>query len=79
MDQLRGLALDRLNQIRVAMPEDVHRNPADEIEVLSPLEVVHLHPTPAHDRERLTRISLHQIMCGVLLQFFRRHDRRIPL
>ena len=42
MDQLRGLALDRLNQIRVAMPEDVHCNPADEIEILSPLEVVHL-------------------------------------
>ena len=79
MDQLRSLALDRLNQIRVAMPEDVHRNPADEIEILSPLKVVHLRPTPSHDREWLTRVRLHQITCSVLLQFFCRHDRRISL
>src|SRR6185436_2890574 len=42
MDQLRGLALDRLHQIRVTMSENVDRNPTDEIEILSPLEVVHL-------------------------------------
>src|SRR4249919_625581 len=79
MDQLRGLALDRLNQLRVAMPEDVHRNPTDEIEILSPLKVIHLRPTPSDDREWLTRISLHQITCSVLLQFFCLHDRRISL
>ena len=79
MDQLRGLVLDRLNQVRVTMPEDVHRNPTDEIEILSPLKVIHLRPTPSHDREWLTHVRLHQITCSVLLQFFCRHDRRISL
>ena len=79
MDQLRGLVLDGVNQIRVAMPEDVHGDPTDEVEVLAPLKVVHFRPTPAHDRKWLTCICLHQITCGVLLQLFRRHNRRIPL
>ena len=79
MDQLRGLPLDRQHQIRVAMPEDVHRNARRQNRcthappghtpsslALAQSRLVDVYKSPSNNVQRF-------------LQFFCRHDRRIPL
>ena len=49
MDQLRRLTLNRLHQIRMAMPQDVDRDTTDKVDVLPAFHVIDLGPTPPHD------------------------------
>ena len=60
MNQLRRLFLDRQDQIRVSMPENIDGNSADKIDVFPPFQIVDLRAAPSHDRDRLARIGVHQ-------------------
>ncbi len=78
MDQLHGLALDGLDQVGMTMPQHIDGNPTDEIEVLSPFQIVDLRPSPPHDRDWLATIGLHEIFVGIVSQVLARHDDVSP-
>jgi hypothetical protein len=78
VDQLRGLTLDRLNQVRMTMPQHIDGNPTDKIEILSPLQIVDLRASPPYNRNRLAAVGLHQVFGRIIFQLFGRHDDVSP-
>src|SRR4051812_30907630 len=58
--QRRRLVLDRLGQVRMAMPEDVDRDPCGEVEISLALLAVEIDSLAANRADRRTRIDGHE-------------------
>ena len=58
--QRRRLLLDRLGQVRVAVAEQVDRDPRREIEIPLALLAIEIDPLAAHRAHRRTRIDGHE-------------------
>jgi hypothetical protein len=59
--ELRGLALDLRDPVRVAMAEGAHRYPGGEVEVGVSLVVPDGRAAPAHERDRRPRVVLEDV------------------
>ena len=60
MDQCLGLLLDRLGQMRMAVAEQIDRDPAGEIEIFLAAFAIEIDPLAAHRADIATRIDGHE-------------------
>ena len=73
VDQVLGLLLERERDLGMAMAQDVDGNPGKKIQVLTPLDIVHLGALPSGQRQGVPGIGIHQVLSGPLHQLFSQH------
>src|SRR6185312_3838896 len=62
MDQARGLFLNRRDDTRVILPQRIHADAGNEIEITLAIDVPHVGAIAAMEHKRVARVILQQIL-----------------